>query len=74
MFRRYVFASALKRKGETIGTVPSGPGGVRRTSGLVPAGVGTALLLASSTYYDPQDRHNTTLRPRTYGMTVAWRK
>ena len=32
------------------------------------------LELTSSTYYDPQDWQNTTLRPRTYGLTVAWRR
>jgi len=32
-----------------------------------------SLALTSSTYYDPQDWQNETLRPRTYGLTVMWR-
>jgi iron complex outermembrane recepter protein len=33
-----------------------------------------ALELTSSSYYDPQDWQNATLRPRTYGLTMTWRK
>ncbi len=31
-----------------------------------------ALELSASTYYDPQDWQNVTLRPRTYGLTMMW--
>jgi len=33
-----------------------------------------ALYLSSGRYYDPQDWQMSTLRPRTYGLTVAWRQ
>lgn len=32
------------------------------------------LELTSSTYYDPQDWQNLTLQPRTFGLTMTWRK
>ena len=32
------------------------------------------LELASSTFYDPQDWQNVTLQPRTFGLTMTWRK
>ena len=32
------------------------------------------LYLYSDPYYDPQDWHDITLRPRTYGVPVAWRR
>ena len=32
------------------------------------------LELTHSDYYDPQDWQNVTLRPRTYGLTMAWHK
>ncbi|MBS0614717.1 MAG: TonB-dependent receptor, partial [Proteobacteria bacterium] len=32
-----------------------------------------ALYLFAGSYYDPQDWQARTLRPRTYGLTVAWR-
>ena len=33
-----------------------------------------ALELYHSTFYDPQDWQNVSLRPRTYGLTLTWRK
>lgn len=33
-----------------------------------------ALELASSTYYDPQDWQNISLRPRTCGLTLMYRR
>jgi len=33
-----------------------------------------ALYLSAGRYYDPQDWQMSTLRPRTYGLTVAWRQ
>ena len=32
------------------------------------------LELSHSSFYDPQDWQNVTLRPRTYGLTLTWRK